>query len=80
MTGSKKIKTVDKKIKQYKAQYNLDRQTVNISALSLENIPEKDLVQEATTIRAFEYSLFCGELKMQTSIAKNRVLRIRQGS
>ena len=34
MTFSEKIKTIDNKIKQKKAQYNLDRQTAKISTLS----------------------------------------------
>ena len=34
MTVSEKIKTIDNKIEQSKAQYDLDRQTVKISALS----------------------------------------------
>ena len=35
---SKKIKTIDNKIEQNKAQYNLDRQTAKISVLSSGNI------------------------------------------
>ena len=34
MTVTKKIKTVDNKIEQNKARYNLERQTAKISALS----------------------------------------------
>ena len=34
MTINENIKTVDKKVEQNKSQYNLDRQTDNISALS----------------------------------------------
>ena len=34
MTISEKIKTVSNRIEQNKAQYNLDRQIANISALS----------------------------------------------
>ena len=34
MSISEKIKTINNKIQQKKAQYNLDRQTVKISALS----------------------------------------------
>ena len=55
MSISEKIKTINGKIKQNKTQYNLDRQTAKISALSSENVskyeiltgkdvlPEKDL-------------------------------------
>ena len=35
MIVSEKIKTIYNKIKQNKARYNLDKQTANISALSL---------------------------------------------
>ena len=35
---SKKIKTIDNKIEQNKAQYNLDRQTAKISVLSSGNV------------------------------------------
>ena len=38
MIVNKKIKTIDKKIEENKAQYNLDRQTVNILALSSGNV------------------------------------------
>ena len=38
MTVSEKIKTIDNKIEQNKAQYNLDRQTAKTSALSLRSI------------------------------------------
>ena len=38
MSISDKIKTINKKIEQNKAQYNLDRQTAKISALSSENL------------------------------------------
>ena len=34
MTFSEKIKAIDNKIEQYKDQFNLDRQTAKISALS----------------------------------------------
>ena len=38
MIVNKKIKTIDKKIEENKAQYNLDRLTVNILALSSGNV------------------------------------------
>ena len=38
MTVSEKIKAIDNKIEQNKAQYSLDRQTAKISALSSRNI------------------------------------------
>ena len=57
---SEKIKTVDKKVKQNKDQYNLDVQTVgNVS--KHEFLTEKDVLQgndlldEADTMKRFEY-------------------------
>ena len=38
MSISDKIKTINKKIEQNKAQYNLDRQTAKISALTSGNL------------------------------------------
>ena len=38
MTVSDKIKTIDNKIEENKAQYDLDRQAANISALSLGSV------------------------------------------
>ena len=37
---SEEIKTIDNKIKQNKAQYNLDQQTTKISALSSGNVSQ----------------------------------------
>ena len=60
MNMSEKIKTVDKKVKQNKDQYNLDVQTVgNVS--KHEFLTEKDVLQgndlldEADTMKRFEY-------------------------
>ena len=41
---SEKIKTIYKKIEQSKAQYNLDRQTSKISALSSENVSKYEFL------------------------------------
>ena len=38
MTVSEKVKTINNKIEQNKAQYDLDRQTTKISALSLRHV------------------------------------------
>ena len=68
MSVSKKIKKPDNIIKQKKDQFNLDRKTPKISALSLGNVskyefltgkdvlPQKDLLQKAVKIKRFEYS------------------------
>ena len=71
MTVSEKIKRIDKK-----AQYNLDRETAEILALSPGNVgiyefltskdvlPEKELLEKAATIKRFEYSILSKELKI----------------
>ena len=67
MTVSDKVKIIDQKIEQNKAQYDLARQTVKISALSSENVgkyefltsedvlQEKDLFEKAATLKRYEY-------------------------
>ena len=79
---SEEIKTINNKIKQNKARYNLDRQTAKISALLSGNVckyefltgkndlPEKDLLKKAATMKRFEYSSLGKELKAQADIAK----------
>ena len=84
MTFSEKIKTIDNKIEPNKAQYDLDKQTATISALSSEIIrkykfltgkdvlPEKELLVKAVTMKRFEYSLLGKELKAKTDFAKKQ--------
>ena len=79
---SQKIKVINNKIFQSKAQYNFDGLTAKISALSSVNVskyefltgkdvlPEKDLQEKATAIKRFEYSPLGKELKKQTSVAE----------
>ena len=67
MSLSEKVRTIGNKIEQSKTQYNLDRQTAKILALSLENIgkyefltcenilPKKELLEKPATIKIFEY-------------------------
>ena len=67
MSISKKIKAISNKIKQTKAQYNLDRQAAKILDLSSGNVskykfltdkdvlPEKNLLEEAVTMKRFGY-------------------------
>ena len=87
MTVSKKIKTIDKKIEENKAQDDLDRQTAKISDLSSGNVGkyeyltsrdvllEKDLLGKAATIEGFEYSPLGKELKAQIGIAKKNNIK-----
>ena len=88
MTVSKKIKTVDNKIEQNKAQYDLDRQNAKVSASSSANItkyefltvkdvlPEKDLLEKAATIKRFEYSTLRSELRKQSSVAEKQYQKL----
>ena len=76
MTISEKIKTINNKIRWNKAQYNLDRQTTKISALSSGNVSkyefltgkdvllEKDLLKKSATMERFEYLPLGKELKL----------------
>ena len=78
------MKTVDNKIDQNKAQYNLDKQTAKISPLSSGNVGkyeflankdvllEKDLIEKAATIKKLEYSPIGSELKKHTDIVKKQ--------
>ena len=81
---NEKSKTIDKKIKQNKAQYGLDKQSPKISTLSLINVSgyefltgkdfvqEKDLLEKAATMKRFEYSSSGKRLKAQNDIAKKQ--------
>ena len=84
MTFSEKIKTIDHKIEQDKAQYHIDRQTTKIQASSSgkcckyefltgeDVLPEKDLLKKDATIRRFEYSPLGSILKKHTGIANDQ--------
>ena len=84
MTVSEKIKTTDNKIEQNKAQYNLDRQTAKILALSSGNVgkyefvtgkyffPEKELLEKLSIRKRLEFLPLGSELKKQTDIAKKQ--------
>ena len=83
MSISEKIKAISNKIEQNKTQYNLDRQSAKISALSSENVSkyefltgkyvllEKDLLQKAAAMKRFGYSPL--ELKKENSVAENSI-------
>ena len=88
MSISEKIKAINNKFEQNKAQYDWGRQTAKISASSSGNIskyefltgndvlPEKDLLEKAATMKRFEYLLLGKELKAQTDIAKKRYQKL----
>ena len=75
MTFSKKLKTINNKIKQNKAQYDSDKETAKMLALSSQNVgkyefstskyilPEKDLLQKAARIKRLDYELLGSGLK-----------------
>ena len=79
-----RLKKIDNKIEQKKAQYNLHRQTAKISALSSGNVsiyefltskdilPQKGLLGKAASMKRFEYSLLGKELKAQNDISKKQ--------
>ena len=81
MSISEEIKTINNKIEQNKAQYNFDRQTAKILALSPGNVskyesltgkdlvPIQNLLEKAAIMKRFEYFLLGKELKRKTSIA-----------
>ena len=84
MSINEKIKTIDNKIEQNKVQYDLDRQTAEISALSSGNVgkyeflngkdvlPEKDLLEQFAAMKRFKYSPLGKKLKAQADIAKKQ--------
>ena len=75
MTPSTKIKTIDNKIEQNKAEYDLDRQTAKIAAVSSVNVSkytflrsknfllQKNLLEKTATMKSFEYSPLVKEIK-----------------
>ena len=88
MTFSKKIETINNKIEQSKAQYNLDRQTAKTSALPSGNVdkyefltgkdllPEKNLLEKVATIKILEFLQLGSESKKQTSIAEKHYKKL----
>ena len=84
MSISEEIKIIDNKIEQNKTQYNLDRPTAKISALSSGNVSkyefltgkdvlsEKDLLEKAAALKIFEYSPLGKAFEKLTNVIKNR--------
>ena len=83
MSTSEKIKAINNKTEQNKAQYNLDKQTSKIFALSSGNVSkyefltgkdvlsEKDLLEKAVAaLKRFEYLPLGKELKNQSSVTE----------
>ena len=88
MSISEKIKAINNKVEQNKAQYDLDKQTTMICALSSGNVskyefltgkdvlPQKDLLEKASTMKSFEYLPLGKKLKAQTDIAKKQCQKL----
>ena len=82
MSISEKIKAINNKIEQNKPQYDLDRQTAKISALSSRHVSKyefltgkevlrgKDLLEKAAATKRFKYSPLGKELKAYTDNVK----------
>ena len=81
MRISKKIKAINNKTKQNRAQYDLSRQTTKIFALSSGNVgkydfltckyisTDKNVLEKTAAKKKFEYLLLNKELKAQTDIS-----------
>ena len=80
MSISKKIKTTNNKIEQNKAQFNLDRQTAKISALSSGNVSKREFLTgkdvNLFTRKRLARKSCCNELKAQTDIAKKQYQKL----
>ena len=78
MSISDKVKAISNKMEQNTAQYDLDRKTTKISALSSGHVskyefltrkdalPEQDFLEKAATTNRFEYSPLGKELNAQS--------------
>ena len=76
------MKGINNKFEQNKGQYNLDRQTDKISALSSGHVskydfligkdilPKENFIQKVAGIKRFEYDLLGKELKKEISVAE----------
>ena len=83
MSIKEKIKVITNKMEQNKAQYNLDRQTAKISAISSGNVseyefltgkdvlPRTNLFEKAAASKRFEYSPLGSELRNKLMLQKN---------
>ena len=88
MSISEKIKATNNKIEQNKAQYNLDRQSAKISALSSGDVskykfltgkdvlPKEYLLGKAAALKRFEYSPLGKELKAHTSAEEKQYWKL----
>ena len=63
MTFNEIIKTIDDKIQQNQSQYNLDRQTANILALSTGNLRKYEFLTDKRCDCELQYTKFLDEKK-----------------
>ena len=89
MSITEKIKAINNKINQNKAQYDLESQTANILALSSGNackyefltgkdvLPEKELLEKAAIMKRLEYLLLGKELKSTNQCCRKTVSSIK---
>ena len=64
MTFNEIIKTIDNKIQQNQSQYNLDRQTANILALSTGNFSKYEFLTDKRCDCELQYTKFLDKKKM----------------
>ena len=82
------MKGINNKFEQNKGQYNLDRQTDKISALSSGHVskydfligkdilPKENFIQKVAGIKRFEYDLLGKELKKEISVAEKHYQKL----
>lgn len=82
------MKGINNKFEQNKGQYNLDRQTDKISALSSGHVskydfligkdilPKENFIQKVAGIKRFEYDLLGKELKKEISVAERHYQKL----
>ena len=82
------MKGINNKFEQNKGQYNLDRQTDKISALSSGHVSKYDFligkdilakenfIQKVAGIKRFEYDLLGKELKKEISVAERHYQKL----
>ena len=82
------MKGINNKFEQNKGQYNLDRQTDKISALSSGHVskydfligkdilPKENFIQKVAGIKRFEYDLLGKELRKEISVAERHYQKL----
>ena len=65
MTIDEKIKTIDNKIQQNRAQYNLNRETVKILALSAGNVHKYEFLTGRSVYLSIHYYVMSWKSKLK---------------